>query len=62
MGNFLIGRPDPERARRRALSGIEGLVFATTLALLAVSGGLVLALVAMFMTGVAWEATFVQCS
>jgi predicted MFS family arabinose efflux permease len=60
VGNFLIGRPDLQRARRRVLSGVEGLVFAATLVLLAVSGGLGLAMLAMFMTGVAWEAMFVQ--
>jgi predicted MFS family arabinose efflux permease len=60
IGNFLIGRPDLERARRRVLSGMESLVFSATLILLAVSGGLGLAMLAMFMTGVAWQAAFVQ--
>jgi len=35
-------------------------VFAATLVLLALSGGLILAMLAMFMTGAAWEAMFVQ--
>ncbi|HEX4625423.1 MAG TPA: MFS transporter [Solirubrobacteraceae bacterium] len=48
------------RDRRRRITGAEGLVFAATLVLLAVSGGLFLALLAMFWTGVAWEAAFVQ--
>jgi predicted MFS family arabinose efflux permease len=60
VGNFLIGRPDLERARRRMFSGIESIVFSATLILLAVSGGLGLAMLAMFMTGVAWQAAFVQ--
>ena len=60
VGNFVIGRPDPNRARRRRFSGVEGLVFAGTLVLLALSGGLILAMLAMFMTGAAWEAMFVQ--
>src|SRR3954451_1797407 len=60
VGNFLIGRPDLDRPHRRVLSGVEGVAFAVTLVLLAVSGALVLAMLAMFMTGVAWEAAFVQ--
>jgi len=35
-------------------------VIAATLVLLALSGGLILAMLAMFMTGAAWEAMFVQ--
>jgi MFS family permease len=60
VGNLLIGRPDLERGRRRMFSGIESIVFSATLILLAVSGGRGLAMLAMFMTGVAWQAAFVQ--
>lgn len=35
-------------------------MFAATLVLLALSGGLILAMLAMFMTGAAWEAMFVE--
>jgi predicted MFS family arabinose efflux permease len=47
VGNFLIGRPDLERARRRMFSGIESIVFSATLILLVASGGLGLAMLAI---------------
>jgi predicted MFS family arabinose efflux permease len=60
VGNFFIGGADVDKHRRRQITGAEGLAFAATLVLLAVSGGLFLAMLAMFWTGVAWEAAFIQ--